>query len=63
MDADLDGLIERLRDRAYSFKAPDELSADAADTIERLAQELARLRDKHERLRGICGETAAGISL
>lgn len=31
-----DDLVTRLRDRAYSFKAPDPLSEEAADEIERL---------------------------
>jgi hypothetical protein len=32
-------IVERLRDRAYSFKAPDPLVEEAANEIERLRQE------------------------
>jgi hypothetical protein len=31
-----DSLVQRLRDRAYSFKAPDPLMEEAANEIERL---------------------------
>jgi hypothetical protein len=31
-----DTLVQRLRDRAYSFKAPDPLVEEAANEIERL---------------------------
>ena len=31
-----DSLVQRLRDRAYSFKAPDPLLEEAANEIERL---------------------------
>ena len=34
-----DSLVQRLRDRAYSFKAPDPLMEEAANEIERLRQE------------------------
>ena len=34
-----DTLVQRLRDRAYSFKAPDPLMEEAANEIERLRQE------------------------
>jgi hypothetical protein len=37
-------LVERLRDRAYSFKFPDPLVAEAADEIERLRASLDELR-------------------
>jgi hypothetical protein len=32
-------IVERLRDRAYSFKAPDPLVEEAANEIERLRRE------------------------
>jgi hypothetical protein len=34
-----DTLVQRLRDRAYSFKATDPLMEEAANEIERLRQE------------------------
>jgi hypothetical protein len=34
-----DPLVQRLRDRAYAFKAPDPLSEEAAAEIERLRHE------------------------
>lgn len=34
-----DTLVQRLRDRAYSFKVPDPLVEEAANEIERLRQE------------------------
>lgn len=37
-------LIDALRDRAYSFKVPDKLVAQAADEIERLRR-LTRFQD------------------
>lgn len=38
-------LIDALRDRAYSFKVPDKLVAQAADEIERLRR-LVRFQDR-----------------
>jgi hypothetical protein len=34
-----DNLVQRLRDRAYSFKSPDPLMEEAAAEIERIRQE------------------------
>jgi hypothetical protein len=39
-----DDLVQRLRDRAYSFKAPDPLVEEAADEIERLRTMLCDLQ-------------------
>lgn len=39
-------IVERLRDRAHSFKSPDRLSEEAADVIEMLQVRLARLEEK-----------------
>jgi len=39
-------IIERLRDRAYSFKAPDPLLDEAAAEIERLREAIRRLADQ-----------------
>ena len=48
-------LVQRLRDRAYSFKAPDPLVEEAADEIERLrpayATAVQRLASEIDRLR------------
>jgi len=41
-------IVERLRDRAYSSKVPDPL-------VEAAANEVERLRAENARLRGLCG--------
>lgn len=52
-------LIEQLRDRAYSFKAPDPLSEQAADEIERLQLTREEAAAEIERLRLTRGERRA----
>ena len=58
----MSNIVERLRDRAYSFKAPDPLMEEAANEIERLRQErnhwmaAARAFDEHCRSRLKYGE-------
>lgn len=41
-----DTLVQRLRDRAYSFKIPDPLVEEAANEIERLREAIRRFSEQ-----------------
>jgi hypothetical protein len=58
-----DNLVQRLRDRAYSFKAPDPLVEEAANEIERLWRMVSVLKAAAEAAGFVYRNTDSGPSL
>ena len=58
-----DNLVQRLRDRAYSFKAPDPLVEEAANEIERLWRMVSVLKAAADATAGFVYNTGSGPSL